>query len=169
MNRRTFRTLFRYKAWANDEIVASLGHLDGQRHPAELRDALFILNHTYLVDRIFAARLVGSTSTAASTTAAENPPLEELSVAMHASDAWFVDYVERVLPAELAEDIDFAFVDGDLGRMSRAEMLLHLVLHGCYHRGAIGRILSQQSLAPPRDVLTGYLHKSEPAARRRPA
>ena len=44
-------------------------------------------------------------------------------------------------------------------------MLIHVVTHGAYHRGAIGRILAQLSVAPPRDVFTGYLHQSEPSRR----
>jgi uncharacterized damage-inducible protein DinB len=46
-------------------------------------------------------------------------------------------------------------------------MLSHVVLHGGYHRGAIGRILSQLSIPPGRDVFTGFLHLSEATARRR--
>lgn len=40
--------------------------------------------------------------------------------------------------------------------------LLHLVTHGGYHRGAIGRVLVQCGIAPPRDTLTTFLHRSEP-------
>ena len=57
-------------------------------------------------------------------------------------------------------------VDGDKGQMSRDEMLLHLVTHGGYHRGAIGRILVQCGITPPRDTLTTFLHRSEPARQR---
>ena len=51
------------------------------------------------------------------------------------------------------------------GQMSRAEMLLHLVTHGGYHRGAIGRILVQCGITPPRDTLTTFLHRCEPGRR----
>jgi uncharacterized damage-inducible protein DinB len=44
-------------------------------------------------------------------------------------------------------------------------MLLHVAMHGSYHRGAVGRILSQHGVAPPRDVLTGFLHQSQPERR----
>ncbi|MNE58580.1 DinB family protein [compost metagenome] len=62
-------------------------------------------------------------------------------------------------------EISFNFVDGDKGQMSREEMLLHLVTHGGYHRGAIGRILVQCGITPPRDTLTAFLHRSEPGRR----
>jgi hypothetical protein len=43
------------------------------------------------------------------------------------------------------------------------------IADGGYHRGAIGRILAQLSITPPRDVFTGFLHFAQPAAWRRVA
>ena len=34
-----------------------------------------------------------------------------------------------------------------------------------YHRGAVGRIMAQVAVPPPRDIFTLYLHQSEPARR----
>lgn len=51
--------------------------------------------------------------------------------------------------------------------MSREEMLAHVITHGAYHRGAVGRIMAQLSIAPPRDVYTGFLHATEPHRRER--
>jgi uncharacterized damage-inducible protein DinB len=42
--------------------------------------------------------------------------------------------------------------------MSVGEILMHLITHGSYHRGMIGRILSEEKVSPPRDILTGFLH-----------
>ena len=148
-------TMFRYKAWANGEMLTALQGLDGQTHRTERHSAVFILNHTYLVDRIFAAHLTRAPMQYTATTATENPPLEDLSAAIAASDAWFIDYVAGLGPQQLSEVIDFTFTDGDPGRMSRAEILIHLITHGAYHRGGIGRIMSQVSVPPPRDVFTG--------------
>lgn len=33
-------------------------------------------------------------------------------------------------------------------------MLLHVVNHGSYHRGAVGELLFQNGLSAPRDVLS---------------
>lgn len=70
--------------------------------------------------------------------------------AVKESDHWYVDYVSRLTPEDLNESVDFTFTDGVLGRMSREEMLSHVVLHGGYHRGAIGRIMAQLSITPGR-------------------
>ena len=67
--------------------------------------------------------------------------------------------------AQLAESVAFRFTDGDTGRMSRSEILNHLVVHGTYHRGAAGRILAAHAVQPPRDSLTTFLHRLEPDRR----
>jgi uncharacterized damage-inducible protein DinB len=46
-------------------------------------------------------------------------------------------------------------------------MLMHVTLHGEYHRGQISLIMMQNSIAPPADGFTTYLHKTEPSTRRR--
>jgi uncharacterized damage-inducible protein DinB len=67
--------------------------------------------------------------------------------------------------SQLNEALRFTFVDGDKGQMTRCEMLMHVITHGAYHRGAVGRILVEQSVAAPRDLLTKFLHESEPLRR----
>lgn len=59
----------------------------------------------------------------------------------------------------------FTLTDGDRERMSREEILLHIVTHGAYHRGNVGQVLKSISVAPPRDLFTKFLHTSEPARR----
>ena len=95
----------------------------------------------------------------------ETPPLDVLRTAIHALDAWYLDYVASLSQADGEAVLSFNFVDGDKGQMNRAEMLLHLVTHGGYHRGAIGRLLVQCGITPPRDTLTTFLHRSEPERR----
>jgi uncharacterized damage-inducible protein DinB len=160
-------SLFKYKAWANDEILTKMKLIEPKAQAAERHNAIRILNHTYVVDRIFAANLQRLKHEYAATNTTDTPTLEQLESAVKKSDAWYVDYVSKLSQEDLSESFDFTFTDGALGRMSREEMLSHVVLHGGYHRGAIGRILTQLSIAPGRDVFTGFLHLSEPSARRR--
>ena len=74
-------------------------------------------------------------------------------------------YVSSVSEPALAEVLDFTFTDGDQGRMSREEILFHVLTHGGYHRGNVGQVLKSISIAPPRDLYTKFLHQSEPARR----
>ena len=78
---------------------------------------------------------------------------------------WFVDQAGALTPARLEEEVAFTFTDGQRGRMSREEMLAHVITHGSYHRGEVGQMLKRLSTAPPRDLFTAYLHRAEPQRR----
>lgn len=160
-------SLFKYKAWANEELFAELAKVDPVAHQAERHTAIRLLNHIYVVDRIFAAHLSGEAHTYAGTNTPETPTFEDLRAAVAESDRWYVEYVGSLPPERLPESLPFTFTDGAKGFMSREEMLAHIVTHGGYHRGAVGRIMAQLSVAPPRDIFTVYLHKSEPQRRER--
>lgn len=161
------RSLFRHKAWANEELFAQLEKLDPVTHEAERHAAIRLLNHIYVVDRIFAAHLSGTAHPYPATNTPETPTLPELRDAVARSDRWYVAYFEDLPPERLTESLSFTFTDGAAGRMSREEMLAHVVTHGSYHRGAVGRIMSQVSVPPPRDIFTVHLHTSEPQRRER--
>ena len=160
----TLDSLFAYKAWANSELFATLARLPAQ-HGEELHTCIRTLNHIYVVDRIFRAHLAGEPRPFDATNTKATPSLEQLRSDVTATDAWYVSYVGDLAPTRLAEVIDFAFTDGDAGRMSREEMLLHVITHGGYHRGNVGQVLKSISVAPPRDLYTKFLHQSEPARR----
>ena len=67
-----------------------------------------------------------------------------------------------------AGELAFQFTDGDQGCMSREEMLFHVITHGAYHRGNVGQMLKGIDVAPPRDLLTKFLHLREPQRRQPP-
>jgi uncharacterized damage-inducible protein DinB/putative sterol carrier protein len=163
----TMERLFSYKAQANDEFLAAMRLFDDASPAKEI--AIRILSHTYVVDQIFAANLTGAEHRYTSANKSETPALEELSGAIKTSDQWYIDYVSHLESAQLAERIDFTFTDGAAGRMSREEMLLHVTIHGASHRGQVGWIMMENSITPPTDRLTSYLHKAEAASRRRGA
>ena len=160
-------SLFRYKAWADEDLLARLATLDPVAQQAQRHAAIRILDHVHVVDRIFAGHLRGTAHGYTATHTAETPTLEELSSALAVSDRWYVDHVVSLNPEALSERIAFSFTDGASGCMSREEMLVHVATHAGYHRGAVGRILSQLSVEPPSDLFTAYLHTAEPARRAR--
>jgi uncharacterized damage-inducible protein DinB len=161
----TLHSLFKYKAWTNEQLFAQVAQLDPESRKDERHLAIRLLNHIYVVDRIFAAHLSGTKHAYTAANTPETPTLEELRSAVARSDRWYVDYAASVTPKQLAEEIAFSFTDGDRGRMTREEMLMHITAHGAYHRGGVGRILSQAGVQPPRDIFTTYLHSAEPERR----
>ncbi|MHB9445579.1 DinB family protein [Mesorhizobium sp. RSR565B] len=87
-----------------------------------------------------------------------------MSADVAAMDRWYLDYIEAVSPKLMSEPVPFTFTDGDRAMMSRQEMLTHIVTHGGYHRGEIGRILMRIGIAPPWDTFAVHLHHAEPCA-----
>jgi uncharacterized damage-inducible protein DinB len=159
--------LFRHKAWADDALLNGLAKLGESSPVTQL--ALKALSHSYVVDRIFAAHLRGVSHGFQSANLAETPPLDQLSRNIRASDEEYVDYVTKLEPAQLAERIDFTFTDGAQGRMSREEMLFHIITHGVGHRGQVSAVMILNDLPAVADGFTTYLHQAEPAERRRAA
>ncbi|WP_434666472.1 DinB family protein [Aeromonas sp. NJAU223] len=165
MSNSTLHSLFRYKAWADGELLDALATLDPQQYVEAHHTALRIFNHIHVVDAIFKGNLLGEPHGFGATNTPDTPTLAMLRTAIGALDAWYLDYVAGLSQADGEARLSLHFVDGDRGQMSRAEMLLHLVTHGGYHRGAIGRILVQCGITPPRDTLTTFLHRSESGRR----
>jgi uncharacterized damage-inducible protein DinB len=161
----TLHSLFRYKAWADDELLTTLGRLGAESPVMTL--AIKALSHTYVVDRIFAAHLRGQNHGFTSANLNRMPTLEDLSADLRASDREYLDFVAALDGDRFAEQIDFAFTDGAPGRMSREEMLMHVITHGVGHRGQVSALMLLNCIAPAKDGFTTYLHETEALKRRR--
>ena len=163
----TLQRLFRYKAWANDELLTALAGLGGQSSVTGL--AIKALSHSYVVDRIFFAHMRRKAHAYASANLSEMPTLEQLSADIRKSDLEYIDCVSALDRDQLAERIDFTFTDGATGRMSREEMLMHVITHGVGHRGQVSAVMLLNSVSPAKDGFTTYLHEAEGSARGRAA
>ena len=161
----SFNSLFAQKTWANNELFNVLASVSSDEHAAVLHAVIRMLNHIYLVDNIFKAHLIGDQHAYSSTNTKATPELAELQFAVAEMDGWFEQYVSTVSADDLSEHITFKFTDGDSGTMTREEMLFHIITHGSYHRGNVGQMLKAISIVPPRDLLTKFLHISEPERR----
>lgn len=163
----TLQRLFRHKAWANNELLTVLAG-PGNKPPVTGL-AIKALSHSYVVDRIFAAHLRRKDHAYTSANLTEMPTLENLSADIRQSDREYIDYVPSLDRSQLAELIDFTFTDGAPGRMSREEMLMHVITHGLGHRGQISALMLLNSLPAAKDGFTTYLHEAEASTRGRVA
>jgi uncharacterized damage-inducible protein DinB len=163
----TLQRLFRFKCWADDELLTTLAKL-GDRSPVTAL-AIKALSHTFIVDRIFAAHLRRKPHAYESANPSEPPTLEQLSADLRNSDREYNYYVSTLDHGQLTEQIDFRFTDGAAGRMSRAEMLMHVITHGVGHRGQVSALMLINSLPPAKDGFATYLHQAEAPMRGRAA
>lgn len=155
------QSLFQEKAWINAQFFAQLDQLDD----ANRHTALRTLNHIHTVDRIFRGHLSGQAHGLDGTNTPETPTVAQLRDAVAELDRWYVDYTRELTQPQLDERLAFTFTDGDKGLMSREEILAHVITHGAYHRGEVGRLMKSAALTPPRDLFTRFLHQSEPSRR----
>ena len=163
----TLQRLFRYKAWANDQLLTALAKLGGASPVIPL--AIRALSHSYIVDRIFAAHLRRTAHAYTSAISSEMPTLEDLSADIRKSDREYIDSVSVLDCDQLSERIDFTFTDGAPGRMTREEMLMHVITHGIGHRGQVSAVMLLNSVPLAKDGFTTYLHEAEASTRRRAA
>lgn len=166
MNRRDARTLARYNAWANRLIfdaVAGLPAGEATRPRRSLfKNMVHMLNHNYVIDRIFQAHLEGREHGYAARNTPDHPPLEELWRAQQEIDAWYIGKYDAMPEAELNGVLRFTFVGGGEGAMTRGEMLLHVVNHTSYHRGFVAEMFYQVPARPPTTDLPVFLRDAAP-------
>jgi uncharacterized damage-inducible protein DinB len=118
---------------------------------------LRILDHIHVVDRIFQQHLRGLPHTFQAPRSAAVPELRTLADSAQEVDAWYESYVNGLSSEDFEEPLDFFFTSGKRARMRRGEIILHVCMHGNYHRGNAGAVLQLKGLTPSRDAITDFL------------
>lgn len=143
----------RYKSWANAKTYEALRSIqpDEIYKPRQscFTSILSTLAHNYAIDDIFRAHLEGKPHQYLTKNAESATTLGGLQAMVEDMDAWWVGYAHQLEKAQEDEVVDFTFVDGSKGSMTRQEMVLHTVNHSTYHRGYIDEMLYSISIVPP--------------------
>ena len=146
-------SLMRYKRWANDLLFAATKELSVTELFAPRQivfgSIIHTLNHTYAMDQVWQAHLRGKDHGYSTRKPDNCPSLEELCESQRLIDNWFIDYAEALDNTEHDDLIEFTFIGGGEGVMSRAEILIHVMNHGTYHRGNVTSIMYDCSVLPP--------------------
>jgi uncharacterized damage-inducible protein DinB len=153
------QTLMRYKAWANELVFAAAAKLPEAELTAPRKivfgSLLRTLNHVYAMDEVWRAHLEGRSHGYTTRNPEACPALGELREAQTATDAWFVRYADSLSREE--EVVEFRFIGGGAGAMTRRDILLHVANHGTYHRGNVAAMMYQAGVAPPTTDLPVFL------------
>ncbi len=157
--------LLRYKHWADRRTLDAVAKIDAHRFPSAWAFVRQQLDHMVRVEELFRARLLGNTEPHSATGSGSVPELDELDRRLSESDDWLRTYAQSLEPEQRTESIHFRFVDGQRGTLTREEVLYHLINHGTYHRGAIGRTLDLAEAPRPADTYTVFIHAAEPERR----
>ena len=145
--------LVRYKAWANELLYDGVAKLPEaaltQPDPIIFGNLLRTLHHTYAMDFVWRAHLIGEPHGLTSRNPDFCPTFPEIRDAQRAMDAWFVEYADHLADDARAETVAFQFIGGGPGAMTREDIILHVVNHGTYHRGHVAGMMHRQGTNAP--------------------
>ena len=164
MSHSPYSQLIAVKRWADRGLCEIVGqNLDGFSE----QDATILLrvfDHIHAVDRIFQHHLLGRPHPYQAPRSPTLPGFDVLAAGIREVDDWYAAYFDGLSPEAVDQHVDFAFTSGKPARMRRGEILLHVCLHGTYHRGNIGAVLQLRGLSPGRDSITDYLEETPGSA-----
>jgi uncharacterized damage-inducible protein DinB len=69
----------------------------------------------------------------------------------------YASYVGNLPQSDFDQSLGFVFTSGTPARMRRGEIILHVCLHGTYHRGNAGLVLQKNGIAPKNEGMTNFL------------
>jgi len=157
MMRQTYSQLVAIKRWADrglyDVVSQNLERLNNEEASIMLR----IFDHIHVVDRIFQHHLQGLPHPFRAPRSEALPELQALVSSAREVDDWYASYVAGLTDGDFQQPVDFVFTSGKAARMTRGEIILHVCLHGTYHRGNAGAVLQLKGIVPSRDSITDFL------------
>jgi uncharacterized damage-inducible protein DinB len=157
MTSQPYAQLIDIKRWADrglyDVVSRNFDRLSAEEASIMLR----IFDHIHVVDRIFQHHLQGSPHAFLAPRSEQMPELQALADSAREVDDWYASYVGGLTVNEFEQPVDFIFTSGKPARMRRGEIILHVCLHGTYHRGNAGAVLQLKGLTPSRDAITDFL------------
>jgi uncharacterized damage-inducible protein DinB len=141
----TVRRLFQYDAWANGEALACL------RAAAPLPErALAALAHVAGASEVWLSRVTQKPDPAVAWPDLGLDALEERLKGV--AQRWRT-YVGGLSAGDLARPMTYRNTKGETFSYPLGDVLLHIALHGAYHRGQVALLLRTAGTQPP---LTDY-------------
>jgi uncharacterized damage-inducible protein DinB len=152
-----YSKLIAIKRWADRGLYAAVSRNFNQLGEEDRGLMLRILDHIHVVDRIFQHHLQGLPHSFQAPRSATMPDLQALATSAQDVGDWYSSYVDSLTERDFEQPLDFVFTSGKPARMRRGEIILHVCLHGTYHRGNAGALLQMRGLTPSRDAITDFL------------
>ncbi|MBZ4187166.1 DinB family protein [Thermomonas sp. RSS23] len=156
-------TLTRYKAWADDLFLSVVSNVPTADlvapRPIVFGSLIRTLNHSLSMDYVWKCHLLGKPHGLTSRNPEHCPEIDVLVETQNKIDKWYVEYASSISEPELNEFVNFEFIGGGTGKMTRREILLHVVNHTTYHRGHAAGILYYLNIFPPTTDLPVFLQQ----------
>jgi uncharacterized damage-inducible protein DinB len=155
----------RYKAWADEIFLSVVSELPPHEltapRPIGFGSLIRTLHHSYCMDVVWQSHLLGRPHGMTTRNPVEHPDIETLVRSQQVIDDWYIEYAASLSGNDLAEVVEFAFIGGGQGAMTRSAILLHVVNHTTYHRGQAADILYHLGVFPPATDLPVFLRAAD--------
>jgi uncharacterized damage-inducible protein DinB len=154
--RASLERLFDHVVWADRRVLELLGASSAARACTE---AARLYAHVLAAERVWLLRLRGQDS-------AVQPVWPELQLAamdeLNASNAaGYARLLGEWTDTGLEREIEYRNSSGVLFHTSACDILMHVVLHGSYHRGQVARALRNAGIEPVNTDFITYVRSRE--------
>jgi len=141
-----FPTLANFNPWVNAHIydaAATLSEVNYRKDCSAFFGSIHhTLNHILVVDRLWVGRMQGINADIKSLDQILFDDFAALRAEREAEDLRIIDYVMGLSESDLDEVTPFDTMDGKLGQLPRALMLMTVFNHQTHHRGQVTAMLS---------------------------
>lgn len=151
--------LLDHLGWADDSVLAALQKV---RPPAPEWVELFA--HTLGAEHIWLARLERRPATVA---VWPTLSLDECAVLAADNHGSYREFLHRLVPADLARGIPYRNSAGQAFESTVEDILLHVFLHGTYHRGQVAAAMRRGGAVPAATDYIGFIRGAPAATRQR--
>ncbi len=151
------RTLFRHLWWADEHVLASLAAAD-PRPPR----AVELFAHVVGAELVWLDRVEGAAQGVA---VWPDPDLETCTTLRATARRRYETFLDTLRPSDLDRTIHYANSAGKEFDTRLEDILLHVALHGAYHRGQVALVIRDAGAEPrPTDYIAFV--RGSPAATR---
>lgn len=153
--------MLKYKAWADELFLSCLSELP---HDVLLKEQSIVfgnilntVNHVHRIDVIWQKQLLGVDHGFKTKTPSSPQTIEQLIPQFLKINLWYQGFLSQSQVSDLDQILQFRFLNGQEGAMSRAGILLHVINHATYHRGHVADMLYGAGCVPPVTDLPVFL------------
>jgi uncharacterized damage-inducible protein DinB len=150
--------LFRHMAWADQRVLELLAGIPEDPRPEPRR----LFSHTLAAERVWMLRLRGEDSSV-------QPiwpmyALDELAELARRNREEYARYLEGCDDASLAAQVEYRNTQGTTFRTAVSDILLHVFLHGAYHRGQIAAAVRGAGQEPVNTDFIIFVREGAPSS-----
>lgn len=152
--------LFEHAAWADALVAAAI---ESQDNVAD--DTIELFAHVLGAEEVWLSRLEQRQSTLAVWPKITRP---ELAITAASVAESYRSYLGRLTPDDLPREVAYKNSIGQAFRTPTGEILVHVAMHGSYHRGQVALRMRRDGATPaPTDYIAFV--RGVPAATRQPS